>query len=161
MITLSRVKAATSEFIKVLRYGKNDVQTCEPIMLPGIDSKPINEDIAIHSTTGESSDPICLGYIWKSELTKEGEIRIFSRDANGVEQIYIHLKNDGTIEFGGDTDNLVRFSKIDKGLQDFKDLIVTELGKISAGISGVGGTYAPGSISVNISDAKIEEFKSI
>jgi hypothetical protein len=161
MISLSRVKEATSTFIKVLRYGKSDVQTIEPILPSGIDSKPLKEDLAVHSNTNDRSDPICLGYIWKSDKTQPGELRIFARGTDGSEKLYIYLKNDGTCEFGGNADNLVRFQKLDDELQAFKTKINTELGKIATGITGVGGAYSPTLTTINISAAKISEVKCL
>lgn len=160
MITLSRVKSATEEFIKVLRFGKKDVQTCEPILPAGIDSKPMNEDLAVHSETQDRSDPICLGYVWKSDKTKPGEIRIFARGVDKSEKLYLYLKNDGTAEFGGAADNLVRYTKLNDALQNLITKINTELGKIQTGITGVGGTYVKVNVSVDISASKINEIKT-
>jgi len=161
MITLSRVKEATAEFIKVLRYGKSDVQTIEPILPSGIDSKPLKDDLAVHSNTNDRSDSVCLGYIWKSELTQHGEIRIFSRDSDGAEKTYMYLKNDGTIEFAGTVDNLIRYAKLNTALQDFKTKINTELGKIATGIAAGGGSYTPLLTTIDISLSKITEFKCL
>jgi hypothetical protein len=160
MITLSRVKAATEEFIKVLRFGKKDVQTCEPILPAGIDSKPLNEDLAVHGETQDRSDPICLGYVWKSSKTNPGEIRIFARGTDGSEKLYLYIKNDGTAEFGGNVDRLVRYQKLDDGLQALKTKINVELGKIQAAITGLGGAYAKVDVSVDISASKINEIKT-
>jgi len=161
MITLSRVKEATSEFIKVLRYGKSDVQTIEPVLPSGVDSKPLKDDLSVHSKTNDRSDPICLGYIWKSELTQPGEIRIFARGTDGSEKLFLYLKNDGTCEFGGNADNLIRYKKLDDELQSFKTKINTELGKIATGIAAGGGSYTPILTTINISAAKITEIKCL
>ena len=65
------------------------------------------------------------------------------------------LKNDGTAEFGGNADNLVRFLQLDNGLQTF----ITDLNaKLVTAFTALGGSW-PGT-SLNISGAKIDEIKS-
>ncbi len=161
MISISRVKQATSEFIKVLRFGKLDVQTSEAVLPYGIDSKPVKEVQAVHSTTNNIEQTIILGYIKSSDLTEEGETRIYSTDSEGVEAFYLHLKKNGDVEFGGDSDNFVRYAKLNSGLQDLKTKINTELTKIQAAISSLGGAYAKVNVSVDISESKIEKIKTL
>lgn len=160
MITLTRIKQATSEFVKVLRYGKNDVQTSEPVLPFGIDSKPVKELLGVHATTSDLGSTLMLGYIYKSEVTKEGETRIYCTDSEGIEQFYIYLKNDGTVEFNGNVDNLVRFTALKTGLDNMVTAINSELTKIQAAISGLGGTYAKVNVSLDIDSAKIDEVKT-
>ena len=155
MIILSRVKAATSEFVKILRYGKNDVQTSEQYLPAGIDSKPVKEQVAAQSTTDDKGETIILGYHIESDKTEEGETRIFATDSSGVEVFDLLLKNDGTAEFGGNVDNLVRFLKLDQGLQAF----ITDLNtKLVTAFASVPVAW-PGT-SLDISGAKIDEVKS-
>ena len=110
MITLTTVKQATSAFIKVLRFGKSDIQTPILILPPGVDSKPYKGQKGVHATTTNNSDSVFLGVSVKSETTAEGEIRIVSFDTAGTEVFVIYLKGDGTCEFGGNADNMVRYS---------------------------------------------------
>jgi hypothetical protein len=156
MIILSRVKQATNEFIKVLRFGKSDVQTSKQFLPFGVDSKPIKESLAAQAVTSNSAETIVLGYKIESETTKEGEFRIFATDSEGAEVFSVHFKNDGTCEFGGNVDNFVRFLKLDQALQTF----ITDLNtKLVGAFGGVGGSW-PGT-SLNISAAKIEEVKTL
>ena len=67
MIILSRVKQATSEFIKILRYGKDDVITSDQYGPFGFDSKPIKETMAAHATTGDKGESIVFGYLSSSD----------------------------------------------------------------------------------------------
>lgn len=161
MITLTRVKQATSEFIKVLRFGKNDVQTSEPVLPFGIDSKPIRETLGVHTNTSDLAATLILGYVYHSELTNEGETRIYCTDSNGIEQFYIYLKNDGTVEFNGNADNLIRFAALKTGLDNMVTGINSEFTKIQAAISSVGGSYARVDINLNIDSAKINEIKTV
>lgn len=156
MVILSRVKQATSEFIKILRYGKEDVQTSDQYLPFGIDSKPIKEQLAAQSTTKDRGSTVILGYKVISDITEEGETRIYSVDSNGDPAFDIILKTDGTCEIGGDLDNLIRFAALDTALQTF----ITDLNtKLTAAFTAVGGSW-PGT-SLDISGAKINEIKSL
>lgn len=156
MITLTRVKQATSEFIKVLRYGKSDVQTSYNALPHGIDSKPVKNKIAIHATTGNKSESVILGYIDKSDNTSEGELRLYATDSTGTEVFSMLFKNDGTVEFGGNTDYMIRYNALNTALQSF----VNNLNKkLTTALEGIPYTW-PG-VSVDISGAKIEEIKTM
>lgn len=160
MITLTRVKQATSDFIKVLRYGKSDVQTAYNCLPHGIDSKPIKDKLAIHIKTSNNSESVIVGYIDKSATTNEGECRVYATNSNGVEVFSIYLKNDGTVEFGGNTDNLVRFSELKAGFDQLKSDFNTFLTHVHG---GAGTPPAPPQLpsTASIDSAKIDEIKTI
>lgn len=159
MITIAKIKQATSEFVKVLRFGKNDVQTVLNVAPHGIDSKPNAKDTGIHATTANKNDSVFLGCVYSSEKTKEGETRVFATDGNGNEVFDILLKNDGTCIFNSGIDNVVKYLPLNTELQNYNLLIVAELAKIAAGLAGVGGAYTPGILSIDISGAKVDEVK--
>jgi hypothetical protein len=155
MITYTRVKQAVTEFVKVIRYGKDDIQTSDQAMPFGIDSKPVKDKIAVHSTTQNKDATVILGYLLQSEKTSEGETRIFATDQDGVEVFDIYLKNDGTCEFGGSGDFFVRYLALNTGLQAF----ITELNaQLTAGFATVPYTW-PG-VSLDISNSKIDKIKT-
>lgn len=155
MITITRVKQAATEFIKVLRFGKDDIQTAEPILPFGIDSKPVKDLLGVHADTMDEEASVVLGYILHSETTSEGETRIYATDTDGTEVFDIYLKNDGTCEFGGNVDFFIRYNALNTALQTF----VTDLNtKLSAAFTALGGTW-PGT-SLDISDSKIDNIKS-
>jgi cob(I)alamin adenosyltransferase len=160
MLTLSRVKQATSEFIKVLRFGKKDVQTSLPVLPFGIDSKPVKNLMGIHSTTSDIGETVLIGYIYQSEKTKEGETRVYCTDILGNEMFDILMKNDGTVEFNGNADNLVRFEALKTGLDNMVTALNAELTKIQTAISSLGGTYAKQDVTLDIDSAKINEMKT-
>ncbi len=155
MIILSRVKSATSEFVKILRYGKNDVQTSDQYLPAGIDSKPVKEQMAVQGTTSDKGETVILGYLIESDKTNPGEFRIFATDSDGVEVFSMYFKNDGTVEFGGNADNLIRFTGLNTALQTFIGDLNT---KLAAAFTALGGSW-PGT-SLDISGAKIDEIKS-
>jgi len=119
-MNITRVKQASPEFIKVLRYGKSDIQTADPILPHGIDSKPVKNDIAVYAKTNNNEQSVILGYLKNSDITSEGEARIYATDQNGVLKFDIRLKNDGTAEIGGDSDFMVRFSVLETAYNQLK-----------------------------------------
>lgn len=156
MITLTRVKQATNEFIKVLRFGRSDVQTAKQIAPFGIDSKPINNTLALHIKTSEKGEGVVIGYMNTNNNTNEGELRLYATDSAGVEVFSMYFKNNGTVEFGGSTDNLVRYAALNTALQS--ELTALNA-RISALYTALGITpYVP--VTLDISFAKINEIKS-
>ena len=92
-----------------------------------------------------------------------GFISLFSEVDKILYQIgnsYIQL-DDSFLELMGNSDNAVRYSPLDTELQLFKDAIQGELTKIQTAITGLGGVYVPGTLSLDISGAKIDEIKTI
>lgn len=155
------IDSVVRRIVKVLRKGKSDVQTGLEVSPAQVDSAPLKDMVAIYAPTGSNGKAIIIGYINKNQKAEAGEFRAYSLDANAEEQIYIWLKKDGIIELGGTVDNAVRYSKLNDGLGTFKDLIQAELVKIQTSIAGVGGVYTPGTLTVNISQSKIDEIKTL
>lgn len=162
MISFSKIKSsalkAGKRIFKVLEFG---VKTADEIAPYGDDSNPLKGLAAIYAETSEAGEPVILGYLNTKQIAAEGEKRIYSQKANGDISFYIHLKNDGTMEFGGNSDNLIRYAPLDAGLQAQVAKINAELVKIATGITAAGGTYAPTPISLDVSAAKINEAKSL
>jgi hypothetical protein len=155
------IDSVQRRLIKVLRYGNSDVQ--EPMLAApyGVDSNPIKGMKAIYSATASKGDNVIIGFVNVNALAAEGELRFFSTDTNATEKFYAWLKNNGTLELGGNVDNLVRYAKLDQALQQEVIKINVELMKISAAISALGGAYAVQNVSVDISQAKIDEIKTL
>lgn len=145
--------------LKVEEYG---AKTADFVTSFGDDSVAPKNWSAVYSSTDNDGDNIILGYINLNQLSKvkHGEKRIFSLKEDGSQSIDIYLKNDGKAEIGGNTDNLVRYSKLNEALQAEKDLINSELQKIVTAISSLGGTYVMSPITLNILQSKIDELQS-
>jgi len=162
MITFSKIKSVAIEskkrILKVLQFG---VKTADEVSSYGDDASPLVGMTAIYSNTSEAGEQVIIGYINTEQISKEGEKRIYSQKSDGSISFYIHLKNDGTMELGGDVDNLVRYSPLDSSLQGQATDINIELAKIAAAISGLGGSYIVAPITIDNSAAKIEEVKSL
>jgi hypothetical protein len=146
--------------VKFLRYGKSDVQTSMQAAPYGIDHNPIKDMIAIYGETAKNGDTVIVGYINKNAKAGEGELRLFSTDANGTEKMYLWLKANGTMELGGSADNVVKYTPLNSGLAAFQAQIQAQLVLIAAGIASAGGSYSPGTLNINISASKVAQLKT-
>jgi hypothetical protein len=158
---------------KFERMGKDDIQETETAAPPGFDSNPIKDMIAIHAPTGVSGESVVIGFINKDCITDVGESRMFSTDENGELKMWLHLKNNGTAEFGGDVDNMVRYSELKTGYDKTKaalDAILTILNGAPIPEPGNGAPSAlqtalaaalVGKNTGDISGAKIDEIKTL
>ena len=81
------------------------------------------------------------------------------KDADGAIQSTIKLRNDGSIEINGDTDNAVAWTDLNTAFELLKTEIFVELGKIATGLAAVPYTYAPVKPTAEISGAKVETVK--
>lgn len=155
--------------IKVLRKGKSDVQTPMESAPFGIDSNPIKDMIAVYGQTEEKGKTVIIGYIDKNKLAASGETRLYSIDNNGNLKTYVWLKNDGTMEIGGNTKHMVRYEELQTAFnqlkQDLNTFITifnshTHTG-VTIGVGSTSTTTTPGtSSSADISPAKIDNIKT-
>jgi hypothetical protein len=146
--------------VKVVRFGKDDVQEVSECSPFGVDANPIANMGAVYAETIDDSEPVIVGYINKEQLASPGEIRLFSTDSDGNLKTYLWLKANGDTLLGGDADNAVRYSKLNEGLTTFTNFLNEQLVLISTGIATGGGSYTPGTASIDISQSKIEEIKT-
>lgn len=157
-MNLGKVKEVTTDFVKSLIWGKSDSRTAPQCLPHGIDSKPVKGAISVYCQTENKGKAVTLGYIIPSDKTNAGETRIFATDANGVEVFSILLKNDGTCEFGGDADNMVRYQKLDDALQSFRTNLLAQL---TTAIPALAWTPANSTAcQLNISASKINNIKT-
>lgn len=148
--------------VKILRLGESDVQTGYNVQPYGIDGNIPAGYRAIFSDTGNRGDKIIIGVINTKALAQVGELRLHSEKADSSESFVIHLKNDGTCEIGGSSDNLVRFSKLEEAFNELKEKFNTFAQNYSPG--GPSSQGLPASIqpsNADISGAKINEIKTL
>lgn len=107
--------------VKVLRFGRSDVQTPFQALPHGVDSNPVKDWLAVYSETTEKGKPVIIGYINPDQLAEVGGTRIYSTDSDGAVQFAIYLRADGTCEVGGDTDNMVRYSELETAFNTLRD----------------------------------------
>lgn len=174
------------EFRKIFtEYHTNYTDESIQLLPPGIDSSPIVGDQGVSIIIdGNAGKTVQIG-VYPDPLADEGEIRIYSRDDNGVQKAEIFLKKDGSIEITaetkiivdatsieilGDTDNAVRFTKlkevIDEMQSDIGDLktvfsttwiVVPADG--GAALKTAAATWAGAPLAKNIDDSKVDEVK--
>jgi len=158
--------------VKVRRLGNFDIQTPRQATPFGIDSAPMDKMVAVYADTNKKGKPVILGYLNKSLLAANGEIRVFSLDADGVLATSIWLKADGTMEIGGSTKHMARFEELKSGFDQLK----TDLNDMKQKWNTFAAAYVPGSPSVtgtpptasqssastaSIDSAKIDEIKTL
>lgn len=156
--------------IKVLRFGKSDVQTAIECSPYGVDSNPIKDMVAVYGETTEKGKVNIIGYINKNQKAGVGELRLFSTDSDGVEKFYTWLKSDGTIEIGGNSNFAVKYNELETEFNKLKTNFNNHLTEYNththAGVTSGGsstGITTPSS-SINTSDitqAKNDKIKTI
>lgn len=156
--------------VKLLRYGTSDFQTTFEAAPYGVDSNPIKDTVGVYADTGDKGSAVIVGYLNKKQLADVGEFRIYSTDKEGNVKFYAWLKNNGTMELGGNTKNLVRFQELEQAFNqlksDFNKLVQaynshTHMG-VTAGNAVSGTTMQVGSASqADMSAAKINEIKTL
>lgn len=157
---LSRVKQATDEFIKVLRYGKDDVQTPLPVLPHGLDSKPVKEDLAVTANTTGDGENVVIGYVKLFSETNEGETRLYATDQEGTLVFDLLFNNAGEAIFNSGTDNAVRYSKLEDAFNELQGKWNTFANAYVPGgpsTQGLPPTAQPST--GDISPAKIDEIK--
>lgn len=142
--------------MKVKEFG---VKTADLVSSFGDDSAPLEDMFCLYAKTSENSENYIVGFISKNCITNPGEKRIFSLRPDGSGSIDVHLKNDGTLEIGGNTFTAVRFSPLEQALISHVNALNAELLKIQTGITAAGGAYIPASLSLDLSSAESENIK--
>ncbi len=165
MIYLTKVFSSSLDkisrrVVKFLRNGKSDVQTAEESGPYGVDSNPIRHMIAIYAKTEQAGQNVLIGYINKNQLAEQGEIRIYSTDSDGGLKTYVWCKNNGDILLGGDADNAVRFNPLKQEMTNLQNFINQQLLLIATGIAAGGGSYSPGTLTIDISNSKADKIKT-
>lgn len=146
--------------IKVLGFGSKDVQTVNSVQPFGIDSNPVTGYRGIWARTESAENRILLGILFERATAQPGELRLYAENDAGTEVYSIHIKKTGVCEIGGNTDNSVRYQKLDDGLQNAISDLNTELGKIRTAITRLGGSYTKTDVELDISEAKINNIKT-
>lgn len=144
---------AGSRVVKFYKFGKN-VHSAKQAAPFGVDSNPIEGMIAIHTNTSVDGKPAVIGYINPDQVAEVGEMRIFSTDSDGELQTYIHLKNDGTMEIGGNTKHMTRFEELKVGFDQLRT-------DFNAHVHAGNGVPPTTPSTASIDDSKIDEIKTL
>lgn len=126
MTVLSKVISTATDrmgriIVKILRFGRDDVQTAVQVSPFGDDSNPTKDMVAVYAPTSEMGKQVIIGYLNVKSLAEVGGKRLFSTDANGNKKAVIYLRSGGDIEINGDKDNMVRFSELEKSFNQLRD----------------------------------------
>lgn len=158
MITTAKVKEWFIEqgkrFLKVSQFG---VKTAKVVAPFGDDANPTKDMTALFSESTENGETFIIGYVNTNQLAKVGEKRIYSTNANGDLSTFIWLKNDGTMEIGGNTHNATRYLPLENGIAAKDALINSNLSQISAALISLGVNYIPTNVETDITEAKNNE----
>jgi len=139
--------------LQVRMTNADDIQTVEYVALPGQDENPIN---------GAKVYILEVGPAYKIAIGAEdgvtpaadiGEKWLYSLDSGGTLQALIKILNSGMIEINGNSDFAIRFDALNTALQGF----VTS---VNAALAGkLDGAGSPGTLTLDISTAKVNEVK--
>jgi hypothetical protein len=162
MIYLSKVTKSAINSIKnriVTAMGYNVISTVE-VAPGGIDCPPVAGQLALYIETAKRNSPVFVGYVNKGLMAEPGERRIFAVDSSEAETVRVWLYGDkveigGTGAKGSNINHAVQWEALNTSMQnDIVTFINTQLGLIATGIAGGGGSYTPGTMSIDISAAK-------
>lgn len=107
--------------LKFIGFGKDDTREKNIVSSFGDDSNAPKGMISVFSRTSSDSGGVVLGYINVHQLAEVGGKRIYSTNADGSEvKFEVYLRADGTCEIGGNSDNMVRYSKLETAFNDLK-----------------------------------------
>jgi len=163
-------------FIKFEGSGTQDIKDRQFVSPHGIDSVPIVGAVCLYVETSIQGELVVIGYIGDNGISglSEGESRLYSTNSSGVLQIDLIMRDDGTAEFGGSADFMVRFLELKAGYDELKADLNSHISDYNTHIhittATIGASATPGVISpttststpstASIDDAKIDEIKT-
>jgi hypothetical protein len=109
-INSSALNSIGQRMMKFLRYGAKDVQTAIEGGPHGMDSRAVENSIAIYAKLDEET--VVIGYLLRDKLAEVGETRLYSTNTDGELKAYVWLKNDGIMHLSGDNDFAVSFNNL-------------------------------------------------
>ena len=114
----------------------NYIKSSRQVLPPGMDSVPIEGDqgiiIMIDQTEGKT---VAIG-VYPDPQAESGEVRFYSRNDSGVEQSFLWIKKDGTIEINGSAESAVAFAALKSGF----DTLKSDFNTFLLHVHGVAGT---------------------
>lgn len=155
--------ALTKYFSSIFENGKRIIKSkgmgdsamttkeCYPF---GFDSQALEGWTAVYAETSNRDEAVVVGYINKNQLAAAGESRMYAVGSSGEAVAFVHCKATGTLELNGNEFEAVRFLPLDQALQAQNLLIIAELQKIATSIGLLGGSYIPGTVTINIQPSK-------
>jgi len=144
-------------FLQVAIDSPEDVQSIEQFNQSGIDSSPsLGSTVLIDdSGTRKVAYAVDDGIV---PVGLPGETHLYS-SLLGARAASIILRTAGILELNGVADFAVRFSALQGGLSGMAAALNVELGKIATEINGLGGSYTPAPITIDLSTARVDQVK--
>lgn len=122
----------------------------------GIDSAPIEGTPALYADTSNRDVRVISGYKNQHQKALPGEFRCYATDADGNVTIDLYMRNDGSMEIGGNANHMTQWEALNQGLATY---FANQNTAIEAGIASAGGTYtAPAAL--DISAARLNDIKT-
>jgi hypothetical protein len=147
---------------KVFRLGRDDVRQAINAAPHGVDSNPVKDMVAVYADGSVKGQQVIIGYLNKNAVAEVGGLRLYSTNTNGVEQIAIYFRANGTIEVGGDSDFMVRYSALETAFNELQTKFNTFANAYVPGSPttvGLPPTVAPSTADISL--AKINEIKTL
>ena len=139
------------------------IKSSRQVLPPGIDAVPIEGDQGIIIVLEESMGKTVAIGVYPDPQAESGEVRIYSRDDDGVLQAYSLHKKNGILELNGNTDFAVAFNDLKSGFDSLKsdfNTFVTTIYNLHTHISaGPGNPTAVPIPTGSISTASIDASK--
>ena len=151
----STTDSLTRRILKVLTFGKLSVNNAYQASPFGIDSNPMKGSTAVIAESTGNGEKVVLGYLNKNQIAERGGFRIYAEDEDGDESIYIYLRPNGQIEFGGNDDFMVRYSALETAFNELQQKFNTHIHPASSGTTSPTATQSTG----DITEAKINDFR--
>lgn len=154
--TLDKLKR---RIVKVLALGRSSVYEAFESAPHGVDANAPNKKNAVYAESLSNNTKVILGYINDSQKAEVGGFRIYSTNESGEEQNDIYLRANGDIEIGGNTDNAVKWNRLNSSMNQLQAKVNTNLYLIASGIAAAGGAYTPQLLSVSFNSSKSDKVK--
>jgi len=113
----------SQRLVKFLRLGKSDVRTAIEVGPFGVDSNAPKDTVAAYSDTAVKGQSVIVGYVNTRQEAGVGEYRTYAVDSSGDVAFYTWIKANGTMEIGGDTDNMVRYVPVADSVNELKNSV--------------------------------------
>jgi hypothetical protein len=158
-IDSSKFDSLKRRILKVLTFGKSSVNNVYECAAHGVDTNPPKGKKAIVVESVTNGEKFILGYVNESQKSEVGGYRVYATDDQGNEQNNIYLRPDGTIEIGGDTDFMVRYTALETAFNELQQKFNSHVHPgVQAGPGATSPTTTPST--GDITQSKIEEIKT-
>lgn len=144
------------------RMTSGIIETSKASMPFGFEGNPTKNYIAILAETKSREEPVIIGYLDPRALTNlgPGDSMQYATDDEGNKTATLKLRSNGIAEILGDSDNAVRYSKLEEAFKELNDKFNTFANSyVPGGPSNQGQPITIQPSNADITKSKIEEIK--